>query len=234
MRKIVFIAVLTVLGFTTNAFANEADQKVCENPPSNGVWHGLAADGSKCACKEGYFNNRRIPKQWKRNMELLAGKGEINAVITDVCTKIEDVAAASRKHKIPVVEVKGDKAPPAPPTPLPTCSAAQEIVMAKGDEAVNDITCTGAGVKDINRITASCDNCRAPRADSVITPKTGGLYTQQVRVGSVTDAKKSHVYVTFLTKKDQQVPTVDFWVEWVPKTPPAPPAPVISPAQIAC
>jgi len=225
MKKIGLLVVFVCLSIAIQASANEGQKTDCET--SKGVWHPLAGV-PQCNCTAHPELFSLLAPGDNKTLQGIRARAKVTK---DVCESRELAKTSANIKK----DRGGDKVlPPTPPAPLPTCSAAQEVVMAKGDEAVNDITCTGAGVKNINRITASCDNCRAPRADSVITPKTGGLYTQQVRVGSVTDAKKSHVFVTFLTKNDQQVPTVDFWVEWVPKTPPAPPAPTISPAQIAC
>jgi len=223
--------VFACLGIATRVGANEADQKMCENPPSNGTWHGLAADGSKCVCKPGYFNNRVIPKQWKRNMELLAGKGEINAVITDVCTKIDDVAAASKKHKIAIVEAKPEKPVAAAPVPPPTCSAKHGSIRVKSDEvASNDVECNGPGVSSIERMSVTCNNCNPPESKNITVAKKLRTHTETVSVRySDSDQSASVVTANIFTAKEKI--EVQWEIIWVQKKAPTP---VDSPAKIAC
>jgi hypothetical protein len=218
MRKTivsVFASALLLVSAKANAFIADPNIQACKDSAQGARWDE-ARPTPKCVCPATHFN--------LTEPDPVAKKAVTRAV--DRC-EWRDINKRANANK-PKEKVEKTAPPPAP-TPLPLCSAAQEVVTAANDEAVNDITCTGVGVKNINRVTGSCDNCRAPRADNVIGPKTG-LYVYQARVGSVTKVEKSHVTVTFLTSKDQPI-AVDFWVKWAP---PTPPVPVDSPAKIAC
>jgi hypothetical protein len=219
MRKIivsVFASVLLLASVKAYAFTADPNIQACKDSAQGARWDELRPT-PKCVCPATHFN--------LTEPDPVAKKAVTRAV--DRC-EWRDINKRANANK-PKVKAEQPKPVVVAPVPLPLCSPAQEVVTATNDEAINDITCTGAGVKNINRVTGSCDNCRAPRADNVIGPKTG-LYVYQARVGSVTRVEKSHITVTFLTNKDQPI-AVDFWVKW---TPPVPPAPVDSPEKIAC
>ena len=222
MKKIGLFVVFMCLSIAIQASANEGQKADCES--TRGVWYPLAGV-PQCRCTAHPELFSLLAPGIDKTLLGIRARAKVTK---DVCESRE---LGKTSDNIKKDKGKGDKIQPVAPTPLPSCSADQNPVVAAGKEAVGGITCTGSGVKNLARYKVSCDYCTAmPSSDTIIGSKTG-IYRQSIRIAPVGKPDKSKVGVTFETGKDQALPEVIFWVEW---TPPAPPAPVMSAAQIAC
>jgi len=185
-----------ILAYASNANAipvDSATARLCKQGSAFGDdWDPNTSP--HCVCGKGEGDKERVnlsfPGQKYKNM--VAKYGDYR----DRCAMVSEIKHAPKVDK-PKAEDKPKIAPPVPP---PSCSLAQSQIDAKANEpALNMLICTGA-VSRINKIIASCDNCKAPDEEKVKLSKADDSYNYRVKVTAEPGIKSSLVSVNVVGK----------------------------------